>query len=186
MYVDPAPAVLDQGTIVERAYFYSVDEERPALVLTPTCDFEQTNAEFVQMCALIDAWELVEALLATHWKKMGLVDDAGARVQAPGKGKLDDLRNSIKQLITQRFPRYHWLAPLPGGDRPLVADFQILTTLTLEDLAETKILAGLRGPFREQAAARYAAYMGRVGTPDFTGEQIAGWIEGGLDELFPK
>ncbi len=186
MYVDPAPAVLDQGTIVERAYFYAADEERPALVLTPTCDFEQAKAEFVQLCALIDSWELVAALLATDWKKMGLVDDAGARVKTPGKGKLDELRNNIKQLINQRFPRYHWLAPLPGAKRPLVADFQILTTLTLEDLAHTKILAGLSGPFREQAAARYAAYMGRVGTPDFLGEHVADWIESGVDELFPK
>ena len=61
-----------------------------------------------------------------------------------------------------------------------------MNSVTLEDLADATILAQLAGPFREQVAARYAAYMGRIGTPDVSGEQNADWAETGIKTLFPK
>ena len=36
-----------------------------------------------------------------------------------------------------------------------------------------------------KSAMTYAAYMGRVGTPDYTPADIEGWVDGALTELFP-
>jgi hypothetical protein len=91
----------------------------------------------------------------------------------------------VRNLITQSFPRYHWLPPLPGTVTPCILDFQVVESAVLEELNERKIVAQLQSPLREQVPARYAAYMSRVGTPDFTPESIQAWISAATAAVFP-
>jgi hypothetical protein len=176
LYNDAAPAKVGQGTIVREVYFYAVDETLPGLSLTPVCDIEQVKAELIQFCALFDAWELVTELVKTEWN-LGLTDATGALVAGPlSNTKKNAFHGHVRQLIAQRIPRYHWLAPLPGTTPPLIADFQVLASVVPAELEQAELVAELRSPYREQTAARYSAYMGRVGTPDFTQEQIDGWL----------
>lgn len=187
MYSDVIPQTIDQATILEPVYFYGIDEPHPGVVLTPTCDLEQRKADLIQICALFDAWELIAELVRSDWKGIGLVDAAGTRVRGPlSTGKRREFSSQVKQLIGQRFPRYHWLAPVPGRTgNPMLADFQVLTSISMEDLRDARILAGLSSPFAEQLASRYAAYMGRIGTPDFESAQVGAWIQAAVDTLFP-
>ncbi len=186
MYTDAVPAKVGQGTIVKDIYFYAIDEARSAISLTPICDLEQSKAEMLQLSALFDAWEIAARLFQGDWGGAGLIDREGKLIPGPLSGtKTKEFNDKVRQLIGQRFPRYHWLAPLPATDRPLLADFQVLTALPIEEVMAQNILTELKSPFREQIAARYASYMGRVGTPDFSKEQIDGWLAQGLRHLFP-
>ena len=167
-------------------YFYATDETNLGLVLTPACDFEQRKVELVQLCLLRDAFQTIEALIRWDWKGMGLVNAEGNLIPGPlGKTKEKDLSSSLRQLIHQRFPRYHWLPPLQGSQRPIIADFQVVASLHHEELESTNIVAALESPFREAVPARYAAYMGRVGTPDYSQADIDSWVGGAVAELFP-
>lgn len=187
MYLTPLTATsIDQAVLLDVVYFYAIDEARRALVLTPTCDFAQQKCELVQVCAIFDAWETVEHFVRGEWAGLGLVSDSGALVGGPlSKGKFKDFANSMRQLITQRLPRYHWLAPLPGEPRPQLLDFQLVESVSIQEVAGTKIVGELASPFREQVSARYAAYMGRVGTPDFGASEIDGWVSDCVQRLFP-
>lgn len=157
------------------------------LSLTPICDIEQSKAETVQFCALYDVWDKIRTLCQTDWQGERLIDSEGNLLPGPlSNTKRGAFNEKVSLLIKQRLPRYHWLAPMPSTQRPpLIADFQVLTSHPLEELGDDQIEAELASPYREQAASRYASYMGRVGTPDFTIDQIETWLAEGARILFP-
>jgi len=187
VFTDVLPDKIDQGVILDSVYFYALDETHLGLVLTPTCDFEHNKAELAQICAIFDAWQIVADLVRTDWAKMGLVDASGNLIKGPlSRTKRTEFTSQLLYIIGQRFPRFHWLAPFANTSRPLIVDFQVITSLPAGELADVQLLAALRSPFREQVAARYAAYMGRVGTPDFSKDETQDWIERGIEELFPS
>lgn len=186
MYTAAPPTEVDQGTLVDDVYFYALDESHRGIVLTPTCDIELNKAELIQLVAVLDAWEVVGTLLESDWSKAGLLDAQGQLLKRPlSAGKRNIFASEVGKIIRQQYPRYHWLAPLSDGANPLIVDFQVLTSILADELPATKILAGLRSPFREQLADRYAAYMGRVGTPNFSDAEIALWIDSGIENIFP-
>lgn len=186
MYASSAPLRVDQGAIVEGVYFYAIDEVFHGVVLTPTCDIAQNKAELLVLCAAINAWDLVSDLIKTDWKNDGLVSDTGELIAAAdlSQGKRKTLRDKIQRLMRQQFPRYHWLAPIADGKDPLIADFQILACVAPEEIDSARIVASLESPFREQVPTRYAAYVGRIGTPDIPPSVQDEWVDAGLQRLF--
>ena len=158
-YAATCSAKIDQAFVVEGVYFYSVDEHRLGIVLTPTCDFANEKAQFVQICSVVTAKSFVDSIRRADWKNLNE----------------SNLRGQIKVLARQKLPRYHWLAPFPGTSEPLVADFQNLATLAFEEASDLRIVACLASPFREQLPARYGAYISRVGTPEFTDDELDQW-----------
>lgn len=186
MYDPAPPEKIDQSVIVDDVYFYCVDERMPAVVLNPACDFEQDKAELVQFCGLTDAWEFISELLHSDWDGLKLVESGGLiSREALSIGKAKSFANRVRQLARQQYPRFHWFTPLPGSDRPLVADFQVLAALPFKEVADLPKLASLRSPFREQVPARYSTYMNRVGTPDFSEALLKDWVSSVTDLLFP-
>ncbi len=172
MYKDSKPTAIDQCVILRDVYFYGIDESCFGLVLTPTCDFAQNKAEFIQLCALFPAWEFVTSLLHNEWSKFNV------------PSKKAEVKSKIKDIIKQKLPRYHWFSPLQSLLPPFIGDFQITTSLTLKDLESQEMIAELESPYREQVPSRYSAYMGRVGTPDFSESDIQTWLDKGVDEIF--
>jgi hypothetical protein len=187
MYLSPAPTRIDQSVIVANVYFHAIDEVRKGLILTPRCDIAQGRAELIHACALFDAWDVVEDFVRNEWKKMKLVNEDGTLISGPLVAtKQSDFANSLRQVIAHRMPRFHWLAPLPGESIPQILDFQVLTSVAIDELASKPILAGLSAPFGEEVSARYASFMGRVGTPDHLPEQIEQWVQEASAALFPS
>lgn len=184
MYVSATD--LDQSVLVEGVYFHALDEVRLGIVLTPACDFAQHKVELALVCAMVDAWELIAALLPGDWRKMGLTREDGTLISKEefGSTKRKTFENQVNQLMNQRFPRYHWLPPLPGTGSPLVADFQTLASVPVLELQTLPRLAAVESPFREEIPARYAAYVGRVGTPDISDDDRRRWLDLGAATLF--
>jgi hypothetical protein len=177
---------IDQSVILMDVYFYAIDESRLGIVLTPTCDFEQAKCEWVQLCALFDAWDVIGGLLRGAWSGKNLVDEKGAFISGPlSKGKANEFRDGLRILIGQQYQRYHWFAPLPGTEIPQIADFQLTTSIEVGELNLSSAVAELRSPYREEVAARYAAYMGRVGTDTPTPQDIDGIVTAATTHFFP-
>jgi hypothetical protein len=167
-------------------YFDAIDEPRNGLILTPRCDIAQDRVEFLHVCPLLDAWEIVGEFISKEWTGAKLLAEDGSRLPGPlSKTKRDNFANSLKLVITQRLPRYHWLEPLPGSTIPQILDFQILLSILLDEVKDKPVVAELAGPFAEEVSARYAAFMGRVGTPDYSSTQIDQWTDEACAALFP-
>lgn len=182
-----APPRIDQSVILESVYFYALDDHFRAVVLTPACDLEQGKAELITVAALVNAWDLVAELLATDWVKQGLTEESGRLVDRSrlSSGNQKWLAGQLRRMMKQQFPRYHWISPQTDSDAPFVVDFQIVGCLAMEEVEPITRLGVLVSPYREQLPSRYAAYMGRIGTPDLEPEVAEREIQAGIDVLFP-
>lgn len=185
MYLATPSGRVDQAVIVESVYFYATDETLPGLIVTPTCDFENSKCELAQVCAVRDAHSTISLLLRGAWSNLGLTQPSGALATTIGDSARKTLAGRIKELAKHKYPRYHWLEPLPNGTVPKLVDFQLMMSVDVVELEAAPIVAELASPFREEVAARYSAYMGRVGTPDFTTTQLEQWAVGCINLLFP-
>lgn len=154
------------------------------MLLTPECDLQQGKAVTVVFVALFNAEELVMELVASDWAGIGLVED-GKYLTSASNSKRKQLDERIKQLQRHHFQRYHWLDEFAGSNGPLVADFQFLSCLPSEFLNTAAPDAMLADPYRSELPARYAAYVGRIGTPDPEEARLAAWRQGLLDTKFP-
>jgi hypothetical protein len=186
VYVTPPAAAIDQGVILQEAYFWADDESYPAFVLTPTCDFHQANkCDYVLVCAAHrddSLKELLTGVLGNSLKKQDGSPFTPPLTDAQRKPIAGRIKSELMQL---RAPRYHFLPPIPGTASPILLDFQLVQSAMLPELANVPIIAQLASPFREQIPARYAAYMGRVGTEDFTNAEMTTWADAIIDMLFP-
>ncbi len=167
----------NQGDVVRSIFFYSEDEELPAILLTPACDVAQDK---------VDNWTFValfpERAVVTQFSE-ALMADWGPRRTADGKAILtqkqkSSIQNRIRELVGQRMPRFHWLPVGIDGSESHVADFTCVTSLSAEEARVNLVrICSLNSSWREQIAARYAAYMGRVGTEDFDAAELDSHIE---------
>ncbi len=179
MYVDGAQS-WRQGSVANDVPFSVLDGFCRAVLLTPECDLQQQKAATAAFIALFEAPNVVLGLVADEWTTIGAVSGAPT-----SRGRRREIDDRIRRLQRHQFPRYHWLDAPPGTDSPLVADFQFLTCVPLEFLDELTPLAALDDPFRAELAARYASYMGRIGTPDGNEAASETWRSQFLDAHFP-
>ena len=124
------------------------------VLLTPSCDMLQGKADKVlfSFCQpLIDQKEY---------------QDCYAADGQPSKGKLEILAkllsNNRKDAQADRFFFLPAAIMLPD----LVVDFQNLSTISINQLAELEHLASLDSPFAELLVSRFTKYLGRLGAPD--------------------
>jgi hypothetical protein len=150
----------DQGDIVDAVYFAAVDRKLSGVLLTPACDIEHQKGPWTFAALFPDsevAYQIVE-------KRMR--DDRATSPGAFRRSFQDSLRRDLGYLVTQRYPRYHWL-PAFESQLAMVADFTYLTSVIAEEVkGSAKRVASMTSSWREQIPARYAAFMGRVGTFD--------------------
>lgn len=166
MYYQPIPDNIpnpNQGSILKNVLFEFLDEPLYGIVLTPTCDFEREGPDYVQICGLVSTQTVTSRIRAALEKR---VNDNAFR------------KSHVKQLLTRRLMRYHWLPPWDGIDYSMIADFQIVTSYDVKEIKQFEAVAYLASPFREEFASRYAAYLARVGVPDNL--ELEKW----LDEAF--
>lgn len=119
------------------------------VVLTPTCDLVQGKADF--------------ALLA----RCTPLDQTRPFQNVVGNPKASNTqKGSLRTILrNNESPRCHYL-PEAFEIPHLVVDFQDLLTTSTDALDGMKPKASLDSPYAEELQSRFAAYFGRVGTPD--------------------
>ena len=182
MFSDGAPA-LRQGAILRDVPFTVIDAAELGLLLTPECDLVQDKAVTALFVYLVPASEFIRGLAEGHEKfKDG---DSGNLVGSPSKDARNSFLDKIRRIQENNSPRYHWIDQLPDGAGPFVADFQFLACVPLETVTNLPVAANLADPFRSAVPARYAAYAGRVGTPDLDEAALLNYRQSQLDAIFP-
>jgi len=170
MYDKPRPNI-DQGDIFERLYFYSRDEERLAILVTPICDIVHDKADYLIFCGIFPFSELAEPLVKTSWPELeGIIDSSDTYDSLSRKNK-ENIEKKISLLLANyHFPRYHCLYPFPKSEELHLVDFQVVSSLHINEARDKNRLFSLNSPFREQIPVRYSTYMSRIGVP-FMGEK---------------
>lgn len=122
-------------------------------LLTPSCDLvqERPKAQWVLLAGCLPLEGQEEY---TYWRE----HDSNT-----SKTRLERLMgNNREQGQADRFHFLPGALTLPD----LIVDFQLLATLSYEDLGTLERVSSLDSPFAEALIARFTRYWSRVGTPD--------------------
>jgi hypothetical protein len=166
----PARNTWDQGDILTGAYFSAFDDYAPAVLMTPACDLAHEKVALWTVVALFPDEEVAEVVTAPMVASWG-----GGQITKNQRGSIE---KDIRSLILQKFPRYHWIPIAIGSSAAHVADFTCVTSLPAAEVRDNaERIASLRSSWREQLPARYAAYLGRVGTEDFVEKAVQEHVE---------
>jgi len=124
------------------------------IVLTPSCDLVWGKADF----ALLARCRLLEQTKAFR-------DVAGHAKPSNAK------KAALKDILTNRSARCYYLPE--AFDIPhLIVDFQDLLAIGGDTLRAMRPTASLDSPYAEELQSRFAAYFGRIGTPDLDSEAL--------------
>jgi hypothetical protein len=151
-YVSPAllPDRAHTGDIFE------LDDEC-WVVLTPQCDMATgkiKNVVLAQCISGLDKWD----------EHIAELKNPGASNSAKSKAERF-LRDHVNQNLEQKL---HFLAPLPGDDKPVVVDFSKIATQPLAELNKRldERIASIASPFLSNIIQRFGAYISRTGQPN--------------------
>jgi CheY-like chemotaxis protein len=138
------------------------------IVATPSCDFEQGNAERILMVGAkpiatherYAEWQAARAVAATA--------QPSRRQQEAASGS----RNRVRELVKNRAGDR--LRFLPGTFflPDLLVDMQVLQQVTISELEKMPVICRLDAPYREDLLLHLSHYYGRLGTPDLDMEVV--------------
>lgn len=163
---------IDQGDIFSDIYFPAIDTRVNAVVITPTCDFVQNKARFIKFISSVSL-EFVIKIIADS------VDISESSFQSENRISRTRHRNILKGLrrnTTGDFlPRYYLM---PKYEEILPAsylDFQRVFVIPYQQVKEEyqdNRAAKICTPWRESIASQYAGYSMRIGTPDYSDDEL--------------
>lgn len=126
------------------------------IVLTPTCDLAWPGkADF--------------ALLA----RCKPLDQEKAFADVAGKGTVGkDKTGRLERVMRNTGRPRHYYLPATLDVPHLLVDFQDLRTIGKPQLDNMEASASLDSPYAEEMQSRFAAYFGRIGTPDLDWSEV--------------
>ena len=138
-----------------------MDNNYPAVLVTPSCDIENNNTNLWTFVALIPDVIAAKQMISP---------------QSVGRDK--EIKNTLRLLIRQQKQRYHWLPIKIDNTEAHVADFSCVTSINSTEIQTTATrVAALKSSWREQLTTRYAMYMGRIGVDDFIESEVNDYLE---------
>lgn len=136
------------------------DNNRYAMVITPSCDLAQKKADFIQLVDIISFHEIRSILNKTGEKR----------------------NHEIRNYVSNGKNRFHFL-PHFSDIPPCVVDFQrisVIDTNSFSSLYEP--VCSISTFFYKDIAGRFSAYYSRQGSPDFD----FGLVSLEINDLLPK
>lgn len=176
-FIIPPHGNWEQGDVVEGVYFPAADDDLPAVLVTPACDLQHGNVSLLTFVALFPDVEVARQIVAPHLPDWGVEVDAAGLAHV-NNSQRKSLQKELRHLTKHRFQRFHWLPIAIGDCAAHVADFSWVTSLPSAEVTDAATrIASMRSSWKEQLAARYVAFMGRVGTEDFISVEVESHIE---------
>lgn len=169
--VEPETRV-DQGDLFSDIYLPAIEASVNAVVITPTCDLEHDKAQFVKFVAAVE-FDFVIKIMADS---VGVEESAFTSGDVLSANRYNSLIKVLRKNTTGDFlPRYYLLPEYLGLLPALYLDFQRVFVVPYEQVIQEHLnsrVTRVASPWREQIAARYAGYSVRVGTQDYTDDEL--------------
>lgn len=163
-----------QGDIVSDVDFNGQKVDL-AVLITPQCDIVQNNADFFLFVLTAD---FKNSFLKIVDPNYNLDEDEIKGLMELSKSRLKEIiSNIIHHFHGVYANRFYYLPPnniTSESFDPYYLDFQRIITIPEEvlDSWKEKRAVTIDDPFRAQILSRYISYVGRIGTPEYTKDEI--------------
>ena len=167
--VDLSQRGIDQGALVRTTEFNDEYDARLAVVLTPECDLAQEKAEFVSLAGVGCSEEVLVRLAKQR-------SQTGEALSDPAKTRVKD---NVGNMVDGRDYRWYFLKPtdeIPELSLGGFIDFQLIKALPVAKVLTLDVITELDMPWKHEMAARYAAFAGRIGTPEPEKRDRRAWV----------
>jgi len=173
IYEDVEPqARVDQGDVFGDICLPAIEARVTAIVVTPTCDVEQNKAQFVKFISTVELTFVIKIIVDS----VGIDESVFTSGDVISKSQYNNLIKVLRKNTTGDFlPRYYFLPEYSGFLPALYLDFQRVFVVPFQQVAQEYLanrIAKVASPWREQIVARYAGYSMRVGTPDYSDDEL--------------
>lgn len=163
---------IDQGDVFSDIYFPAIEARVNAVVITPTCDLVQNKARFIKFVSSVSL-EYVIKIIA---------DSVGIRESSfQSENKIPKIRHKAILKVLHRnttgdfLPRYFLMPKYEDILPALYLDFQRVFVIPYQQVKEEyqdNRVAKICTPWRESIASQYAGYSMRIGTPDYSDDEL--------------
>ncbi|MHA1342260.1 MAG: hypothetical protein ACTSO2_19990 [Promethearchaeota archaeon] len=145
-----------------------------AVLITPQCDIIYNKTDFFLFSLTSDF----------KYSFLKIIDPNNRLLQDHIKGLIELSRGRLSDIISNIIHHFHgayanrfyYLPPdnINNSFGPNYLDFQRILTIPEEILTswKEKRVVTIADPFRSQILSRYISYIGRIGTPEYTQEEI--------------
>lgn len=165
-------ARVDQGDVFKDIYLPAIEASVTGIVVTPTCDLEQDKAQFVKFISAVELAFVIKIIADS----VGIEESVSTSGDVISRDRYNNLIKVLRKNTTGDFlPRYYLLPEYPDLLPALYLDFQRVFVVPFQQVIQeylTNRVAKVASPWREQIAARYAGYSLRVGTPDYSDDEL--------------
>lgn len=165
-------AGIDQGDVFSGIYFPAIDTRVNAVVITPTCDLVQNKAHFIKFVSTVPL-ELVIKIIADS---IGIGESSFRSENQISRTKHRNILKVLRRNTTGDFlPRYYLLPKYEEILLPSYLDFQrvfVLPYLQVKEEYQDNRVVKISTPWRESITSQYAGYSMRIGTPDYTDDEL--------------
>lgn len=143
----------------ETAEILIIDDTHYGVILTPSCDFVNTDKRKRK----------ADCVILAYCKKLSNMEEYIAYSDSMSKANLKKLTSYVSD---SKGDRYFFLPRTPFLEDHLVVDFQDVLTVPYGKLEKSKRIAKLDSPFAESMHTSFIRYCNRVGYPDLDKEYI--------------
>lgn len=163
---------IGQGDVFTNIPFPAIEANVNAVLITPTCDIEQNKAFFLKFVAAILPYVVVSTIAVG----VGIEESALTSGEPLKQKQADRLIKGIRNNATGNLlPRFYLLTEYSNTIPASYLDFQrVFVVPYLQVINEylDKRTARILSPWREDIVARYSGYSMRVGTPDYSEDDL--------------
>lgn len=158
---------VEQSAIYSNILFQSIPEKSNGIVLTCQCDFIGDNkTDYVLLARVADL-----EMFFYYWLSLNRYPGKVIAGEKPIPEKLKN-RDNILQMFVNRYMMnktygYYFLPKLNNKLSNSLITFDTTTCISVDKLKPGNKICVLKSPFRECVPAKYGAFIGRIGTPDY-------------------
>lgn len=167
-----AQSEINQGDVFSDIYFPPLDIPVNAVVITPTCDILQNKARFIKFISSVSL-EFVIKIIADS---VGIRQSSFHSESRISGKQHENILKFLRQNTTGNFlPRYYLMPKYKEILPALYLDFQRIFVIPYQQVKEEyqdNRVAKICTPWRESIASQYAGYSMRIGTPDYSNNQL--------------
>jgi len=163
---------IDQGDVFSGILFPALEANVDAVLITPTCDMVQNKSAFLKFVSTIPSYVVLEAIA------LGIgIESEKLRSSDPLTPKqLKNLISGLRSNVNGNYlPRYYLFPELKDVFPYSYLDFQrifVVPYLQVKEEYIDKRIARVISPWKEDIVARYTGYSMRVGTSDYSEDDL--------------
>lgn len=162
------------GEVEQSAIYGNVDflivGRRYGIILTAQCEITQSTGDSVLLAPLLPAMDVMEKWLINPGRKKPLTLEEArgeTRVSKSKSNRSDTISNFANSFLRNNTYGYHFLPEIEGAFPHSFVSFGHTALLRIRDLGPGEKVCVLKHPFRSAVPSRFAAFAGRIGTPEF-------------------